>query len=75
MTQAELVKMGDGPLPDLKHSDPPPSASGVLRLLCRKCTKVGAFPAADRAIATMQAQARGWKLEREGTQICPRCPK
>lgn len=62
-------------IPDLKNREAPPEASGVLQLLCRKCTRIGRYPAHDRAIATMQAHRKGWHFERDGKAVCPRCPK
>ena len=46
---------------------------GSLRLVCAKCTKQGTFPAVNRALATLEAQAKGWVFRMRGGELCPKC--
>ena len=51
-----------------------PSQPGVLRLVCRKCTREGRFAGDNRDLATAEASRRGW-TQRGALTICPKCLK
>lgn len=46
--------------------------TGILTLVCRKCTRFENFEAITAQEAHDKAFKRGW-LERNGSAICPRC--
>lgn len=49
--------------------------SGILSLVCSKCTKEGRFPGKDRTEAATAAKAKGWSMPEEGRFNCPRCTR
>lgn len=47
--------------------------AGWLSLVCVKCRKEGRFPGVSRALAALQAQAKGWVYRMRGGELCPKC--
>ena len=47
--------------------------TGVLQLVCPKCTRIRVYIAKDRPSATLEARNDGWKFKNQLT-ICPKCP-
>jgi hypothetical protein len=46
----------------------------VIRLTCRKCTRVGTFKGTSEKEAAKEAEAKGWVMEQGIVFVCPKCP-